>query len=263
MSTGPNENEPQGHPAWQEVLEGIPQEFHASLTAKLADMDKRAQDLVQGTQAQYAPYKEYIDANIPPEVLKQSLYLANQLQNDPEAFVQRAIENFKLEGYTKAEAEEIVNSQVNEWDGEDITQHPMMIQMAKQLEALNGIVTTQQNESQAQKEQREFDEYMEALQEHHKDDGPFDTLYVASLMANNVEAEDAVKQYYDMINNAVASRIGTQQVSTPNAPPVVMGGAGNAGSGSASEPVKMGSLSNGETQDLVIQMIEKMNQQNS
>ncbi len=257
MSTGPNENEPQGHPAWQEILNGIPEEFHAGLTAKLADMDKRAQDLVQGTQTQYAPYKEFADSNIPPEVLKQSLYLANQLQNDPEAFVKRAIENFGLEGFTQAQLEQVAEEMTSEWDGDDISQHPMFQEMKKQLDTVMGVVTTQQQESQTQKEQREFDEYMEGLKDKHKERGEFDPLFVASLMANDVDGDAAVDTYFKMIDDAVASRLGNQQPPNAPTPPVVLGGSGNAGSGSSAEPIKMGSLSNGDTQDLVMKMLEQ------
>ncbi len=246
----------QGHPAWQEILSQLPEDLHSLVKPKLEEWDKRSQDMVQGVHSQYDPYKKFVENKVDPAILEQSLFMANALQNDPEAFVRRVIENYGIESFNQVQQQE-EEHEVPEWDGEDISAHPQFKALADQFKSINDRLEKQDQESQAQREQREFDEYMEGLKEKNKDNGEFNELFVSALMANGLDGDEAVKQYYDMVGSAVAAATGgqQQQQQTP-APPVVLGGSGNAGSGTPDAQVNMGGLKDGQVQDLVIEMLK-------
>lgn len=262
MSNGSNEPDgSQGHPAWQAVLDVIPESLHSIVKPQLMAMDNGVQQKLQELHGSYDPYRKFVDSGIDPNVLEQSLYLANQLRTDPESFVTRAIENFKLQD--KFGPQQQYQSEEEEWDGEDISKHPAFKVLTDRIEQLQTTQQTWEQEREEQTAQEQLDEYLDSMEQQH---GEFDRLYVASLMANNVEAPTAIKQYQDMVNNAALKLTnGTPPADTNSQTPqngyqqapVVMGAAGTAGSGSPAEPVQMGDLKPGEVQDLVLQMLEQ------
>jgi hypothetical protein len=257
------EEQSQGHPAWQEVLNELPEDLRPLIRPKLEEWDKRTQGLVQGVHSQYDPYKKFVENNIDPQVLEQSLYMANALQKDPEAFVKRVIENYGIEAFNAQQQEEEEDEDVSDWDGEDISKHPQFLALAQQLEQINSTLTEQQQKEQQTQAEREHEAYMESLKAKYEDKGEFDELYVSALMANGLEGDKAVEMYYDTISKAVAAATGQQQTQQDQQqPPVVMGGSGNAGSGLPDQKVSMGSLSNGDVQDLVIEMLKKQQESN-
>jgi hypothetical protein len=271
MSQSSNEpNNSQGHPAWSEILDVIPESLHPLIQPKLEDWDKRQQAKLQEVHGSYEPYKRFVESKVDPQVIEQSLYLANHLQNNPKDFVQRAIANYELTDFVPAS--QVQQSQDNElddeWDGDDITKHPAFKQVLDQLGQVQSTLQQSQQQQQEQTAQQQLEEYLDSLESEH---GEFDRLYVASMLANNVDGVQAVKQYQDMVNSAALKLTGmtpeqlaqqqSQQqnqqaplTSTPDAP-VIMGASGNAGSGMPGQPVSMGQLSAGETQDLVLQML--------
>lgn len=270
MSQGSNEpGTSQGHPAWKEILDIIPDSLHPLIQPKLEEWDKRQQDLLQGVHSTYEPYKKFVDNKVAPQVIEQSLYLANHLQNNPKDFVQRAIENYEITDFVPAsqvQQQSTDDDELDGWDGDDITKHPAFKQVMQQLEQTQQSVQAFQQEREQQTQQEQLEEYLDSLEEQH---GEFDRLYVASMLANNVDGPQAVKQYQEMVNSAALKLTGmtpeqlsqqtqqqAQQQSVPDAP-VVMGAGGTAGSGTPGQPVSMGALSAGETQDLVLQMLQQ------
>jgi hypothetical protein len=260
MSQGSTEQEPsQGHPAWQVILDKLPDSLHPLILPELEAMDKRQQAKLQEVYGTYDPYKKFADNKVPAEVIEQALYLANHLQSDPEAFVTRAIQNFNIEKFQQAQATTEPQELEVEWDGEDISKHPALKALTDRIEALQGTVNESQREKQERLQQEQLDQYLDTLEEQN---GEYDRLYVSALMANGVEGPNAVKQYQEMVNAAALKLTG----GTPPVPPaqqqqvqapVVMGASGTAGSGSPNEPISMGGMKNGEVQDLVIQMLEQ------
>lgn len=261
MSTGSTEpNNSQGHPAHKEILDLLPESLHPLIAPKLVEWDKRQQDKLQEVQAAYDPYKQFVDNKIDPQVIQQSLYLANHLQSNPADFVERAIANFDLKQYQHQQQQQNTDDLEDElvnYDGDDISKHPLFKQVMSQLETMQAKQQSwEQKQTQAQQEQQ-LEDYLDSLEEEH---GEFDRLVVASLLANNVDGPTAVKQWQDTVNAAALKLTGVNPEQQNNGQqqqvPVVMGGSGTAGSGTPDERVDMSALSPGETQNLVIQMLE-------
>lgn len=258
-----NDDSAQGHPAYQELLSQIPEEFHNMIIPKLTEWDKKQQDQVQALHTQYDPYKDLIEQGIDPADIEKAAYLLEQFQTNPDAVVKQAIEAFELP-YQLADSNSGNNQNQppaanndSEWEyGDDLANHPLVKQLTTQLETVQNQLKTREEREQEEASASEFQQELTKLQEQYKDQGEFDNLYVTALVAQaDMEPEEAVKAYYQMKADILA---GAQQQNQQqqNQPPVVMGGDGNSGSGLPAEPVKIGELTKGGVSDLVIQMLK-------
>lgn len=252
----PEDNGNSGHPAWQEILDQLPDDLHPLITPKLQEWEQGVQQKLQSVHSQYDPYKPLVENNIPVDMVEQALYLHHQLENNPEELVKKAIEHYKL-GYVPADQVQTPDPEELkdlEFDGVDITKHPAFQQLSKQLEEMNSTLTAQQRAEQEAAEQEELDNYLDELAE---EKGPFNKLMVATLIANGMDGEQAVETYKAEIAQAVQQALGTQQQQQTQQPPVVMGGDGTTGSGLPEQPVSMGKLSKDEILKLSMQFLEQ------
>lgn len=253
----PNDNGNNGHPAWQEILDQLPDDLHPLITPKLEEWDRNVQQKLQEVRAPYDPYKPLVENKIPVDMVEQALYLHHQLENNPQELVKKAIEHYGLDFIPKDQIQTPDPEDLEdlEFDGVDITKHPAFQQLSQQLEQMNSTLTAQQQREQEEAQQEELDNYLNELEQEH---GSFNKLMVATLIANGMDGEQAVETYKAEIAQAVQAALGNnQQQQTQQQPPVVMGGDGTTGSGVPDQPVKMGNLSKDEILKLSLQFLEQ------
>lgn len=135
------------NPAWDPILNLIPEQLHGQVIPHLSKTDKHVQQL----QQTYAPFKQFIDQGITPDVISQSLSLGQAIARDPQAVYDQMREQFNL---SHAETIQTMNKIANDEDEESqgletygdegdededdpIAQHPLFIQMQEQLAAVN------------------------------------------------------------------------------------------------------------------------------
>lgn len=75
-----------GHPAWQEVLNVIPESLHESVRPTLQKWDQGVEQRLSQVHSQYAPYKEFIDNQVETAQLQAGLQLYTALNQDPRGF---------------------------------------------------------------------------------------------------------------------------------------------------------------------------------
>ena len=257
------------NPAWQPFLDKLPSELHPVIIPTLREWDQSVQNKLQDVHKTYDPYKEFVESKVDPEVVRRSLYLADQLESDPELLVNQVIEHFGLDYVKKAMAEAnapVSNSDNDDDDdfdldslGSDISKHPQFKQVMEQVTKMQETLDAKDNETKAEQEQREFEEVLNTLQETNKDKGDFDRLYVSALVTNGVEPAKAVDSYYNIVAEGI-KRAGISSSSSGSPIPVVVGGEGVSGSGIPDQSIKMGDLKNGEVQDLIINMLKQQSQ---
>lgn len=245
-----------GHPAWQEILDQLPDDLHPLITPKLQEWEQGVQQKLQSVHSQYDPYKPLVENKIPVDMVEQALYLHHQLENNPQELIAKAIEHYKLDYVPKDQIQTPDPEDLEdlEFDGVDITKHPAFQQLSKQLEQMNSTLTAQQQAEQEAAEQEELDNYLNELEEKN---GPFNKLMVATLIANGMDGEQAVETYKSEIAQAVQAALGNNQQQQTQQPPVVMGGDGTTGSGLPEQPVSMGKLSKDEILKLSLQFLEQ------
>lgn len=260
MTVGtPEESQGQtGHPAWQEILDGLPDEFHSTLTPKLQAWDQGVQQKLQDVRSQYEgldPYRDIV-RDQDPQFLQGALQLAQAVQQDPNAVAQQLIEAFGLEYAPKG-----AGPSEPEYDlgDDDIANHPMVKAMQQQLDEFNNKFQSREQVEQQTQAEQEHEQYMAELKEEH---GDFDPLFVTALIAQGIDGDEAVRRYNEVVTNGVARMSGATPPATPaGTPPVVMGGDGVTGSGMPEQPVGFGTMSKGNVENLVIQMLNAQKDQ--
>lgn len=253
-----------GHPAWQEILDVLPSELHSVVRPTLENWDKGVQQKLQEVRSQYEPYKEFIDNEVDPELIDQSLTFVHQMNSDPDKIIEQAIEAFGLD-YVKKAAEEVVqqqnNQQLNLNQGDEyenlgeikIEDHPFVKNLQKTVEDLQSKFTKQEEVQQQTEQQKAFQAQLDELQEEH---GEYDRTFVTALMSQGIDGATAVKQYHDTVNQAAAKLAGNNQNQQQETPPVVMGADGSVGSGIPDQPVSFGEVKDKDLNSLVVQMLE-------
>lgn len=251
-----------GHPAWQDILDAIPESLHPLVTPKLQEWDRGVNDKLSQVRSQYDPYKTFVDNKIDPTLLQQAIGLVNAIENDPASVAKDLIDEFGLDYVEKAVAsqqQQPDQSDPDDFFGEvDITKHPAFVQVQQALEQVTNKITAEEETKQQEKARKDFEQSLEGLK---KDpvtgqDREFDPLFVTALMSQGASGEEAVKQYQTIVNQAAAKIAPASQQQDPPAP-VVMGGAGTTGSGLPDGAIKMGDLKRNDVNQMVAEIIAK------
>lgn len=254
----PANSESQGHPAHKEILDVLPESLHHLVQPTLEKWDKGVQEQFQKIHSQYDPYKELIENKIAAEDVKNALWLASEIETNPESIVEQAIEAFGLD-YVKKVIEEEIEFQETEDDDLyeqptfDVTKSPEFIAMKKQLEEVSKGFREEQQTKAQQAAQEKFDAELEQLKTDH---GDYDKVFVTALMSQGIDGAEAVKRYHETVNQAAARIAGTSGNQQQNETPVVLGGSGSTGSGLPTNPVPMGDMPTKDINQLVADLVK-------
>lgn len=242
------QQEIKGHPAWDEILSTVPQEFHHLITPTLEKWDSGVQKKIQDLHSQIDPYREIIE-DIDPEVVDMALKLAEAVQADPRAVYEQLAEAYGFDSSEQGvtEMENTVEDLFN--DGSDTAQ--LANALAEQRAMLEQLQQERQAELEAIAQAQEeaeldelLDEYIDAL---HQEYGDFNEDFVITLMGNGLDGEEAVKEFFSIVQEASQA----QQPSESSSAPTVLGSGGNIPS-NAIDPSK---LNPSQTSELVAQLL--------
>lgn len=250
-----------GHPAWDEILNVVPDEFHEMLKPTLKKWDDGVQEKFQQIHQQYDPYKPLVENNIPLDEVQQALYLAHQLNTNPAELVQQAIDHFNLEQFKQAQSQQQQNlNDPDDPDGsedfslDDLEDDPRYKALLEKQREIESKITKREQEEQEQEAEQALEQYLGELREAH---GEFDENYVVTLLANGVDGEAAVKQFQNTVSQAAQALIQQQQEQNPpRQTAVIAGSGGTSGSGVPDQPLKFGEMKDGQVSDLVAEYIK-------
>lgn len=256
-SSADSNNGTGGHPAWQEIFNEVPPEFHDAIRPTLEKWEKGVNSRFQSLHSEYEPLKTFSKfQDTPPEIIETALAFMQRVEEDPKAVWDLMGETYQFqieqgaEGMQENEGQE---PQQEEFNPEGVD--PAILSQMQQLMQQNQeILQRQQAQDAAAEEARlisELDTYLEELR---AERGDFDEEFVVALMAQGVDGEEAVARFNTLIGNAAQSR------GNPQPTPVVMGGSGGVPSGGGIDPK---SLNNSQTKDLVAQMLEQAAKESS
>lgn len=260
-----NANESQGlNPAWKPLLDKLPDAMHSLVIPELQAWDKNFQEKLQEVRSDYAGFEDFKKAGINPELIKNSLYLYDQFATNPQEVIKEAIEAYELPFVDSASIQQ-TNSDEELEDFEmdsDITKHP---QFSALMEQVNKLQQTTEQQQQQQANEEAVRNHMAWLEEMKKPEkyGDFDDEYVTALMSQGLDGEEAIKRYQSKFASTAGDQLENQQNQQQTAPPVVMGGDGNAGSGLPQSPINFGDMKTAEFNDTVLKMLEADQQNNN
>lgn len=237
-----------GHPAWQEILNAVPEEFHEALRPTLEKWDSGVQKRFNSLHSQYAPLKDY--AEVDPQLIAAGLNLINRIEEDPKAVWDLMRDTYQFESGTTGEQGAPMTVTGN---GNFDEQDEYARQIAAQQQQLEELKQQQQRlleEAESARMASELDAYLAHL---HQEHGDFDNDYVVTLMANGVDGNEAVSRFNSLVESIRGNAEPTPESPTSPSAPSVMG----SGGGVPSRSVDPKSLSNSETKDLVAQLLEQ------
>lgn len=222
-----------GHPAWQEVLQQLPEGYHGLVKPHLEkweqnvsqQMRERAEEIRQ-LREQYSAFEPFVQRGVTPQQLQAAQVLAQQLAQNPQEFWHRLGEHY---GFMSQQAQDdgLEFDDGDESEGtEDIPPHiaQQLQQMQMQQEQLQQYVEQQyQQEVQRQAESEIDNELGQLVQQYNLT--PLEqqeVLQRALVMAQqnpDVTLLDAYKQW-----DAVKRQLFAQQNQNPA--PNVLGTSG-------------------------------------
>jgi len=259
------------NPNWNAFLEAIPPEFHPIVKPILADWDKGVQDKIQSLHKTYEPYKEFAERKVDPQVIGQALDIYSQVTQDPEAFIKKVDEVYELKVINPPSSQAASTDSDDDYDlgdldmSGDITKHPAFQQITQALEALQGQVQSQTQKEQEEQEQRNFEQYLDKLDEQYKDQGGINKMLVTAYMSQGLDGDAAVAAYQKDLTSVIEQNQAlTQQVNQNNGqqdqvadnPPAVMGSSGTTGSGLPDRAEVPSKWTVDQTSDIVAEMLK-------
>lgn len=243
VTAPPVQEEVRLNPAWNDLLEVIPEGVRGNVTPHLQKWDENYQQGLQKVHSQYEPYKPFMDQGVNPEDLNNALLIQQAMEADPQEFVQKVMEFYKIQ---LGEQGQQPNSQ-DESDEDpvfDVTQHPEFQRLNRGFELLAQQTIAQNTAAEEAAVEAQIDnELNEAKQKY----GEFDEGYVFQYChANDCNIETGVQAYLKFAENLVAN------YKPPGAnAPIMMGGGG--GLPSQQTPVK--NLTGQQRRALMVQML--------
>jgi hypothetical protein len=240
---------PVGHPAWKEILDAVPDEFHHLLTPTLEKWDKGVQQKIQDLHSEFDPFKSVVE-DYEPETVAMALNLAEAIQADPAGALAQLQKAYGLSVGVTGEQGVVEDDDAVELDSALEGTDPAI---AKQLAEQRALIEELRAERQAEQEsitQEQEDAELEQMlatyiEDLHKIHGDFDEDFVITLMGNGVDGVEAVERYQGIIANAAP------KVPAGATAPAVLGSGGNIPSGA----VDVTKLSPTQTQDYVAQLL--------
>lgn len=226
------------NPSWNEYLQEVPQEFHDKITPAFQKWDQGVQERFNKVHQEYEPYKAYkpiIDAGIDAETATFALKLLNTMNEDPRTVYEALGNYYKLTGSTGQGQENEPNGTNNE--------DPYAGRFAE-LERQNQIMAATLVGNREKELAAQADAQLDIeLNEARKKFGEFDEKFVLGYMGSGYSTEDAVKAYIEF-RDAERAKFGAK--------PLIMGSGGGIPQFNNTDVRK---LSDGQTRDLVVQML--------
>jgi hypothetical protein len=235
------------NPAWNDMLNDIPQELHAKVTPHLQNWDKGVNDRFQKVHSEYEPWKPLVKSGADPETVGFAVNLLNALEQDPRS-VYEAIGN-----YYKDQLGDVTTSQPSGQgqqgpNNQNLDDKPWLNDMQgimQQNEMLTRAVVAQRQEQENRAADAALDEELSSLKTKY---GNYDEKYVLALISVNpgMTGEQAVQAWQQSIKSYA------EQMGFSAGPkPFIMGG-GSAIPGNGADVKK---LDDKGTKDLVVQYL--------
>lgn len=146
--TTQTESEVSVNPAWQKVLDVLPQEFHKQVLPEFTQWDKNFAEV----QSKYAPYKPLLENNVSMEDIQSSIQLAQFLSSDPQAVYEELGRRY---GFGQEQGREQVNEpnqqQEQEQEYLDLAeqeQNPKLQQLEQTVMGLQQMLTERDQQAQ-------------------------------------------------------------------------------------------------------------------
>lgn len=125
------------HPAYDNLLAELPEAWHSKVIPHLQEQDRNFQQQLE----KFTPFKEFIDGGLQPDIIRDSLRLADVALNDPVYLYKTLAENLRSQGLLEEAAVVEEQAAAIEEDGENYELNPAI---RKEFEARDQVISQQQ-----------------------------------------------------------------------------------------------------------------------
>lgn len=249
-----NEGVADGNPAWQPVLEKLPESLHPLVRPELEAWDKGVQEKLEGLRNEYSQqldvfkdYQRFIDDGVDFNTAATALDVYRQINDDPQAVYDAIGKFFNLTPAQAAEVAETLDDVSG--DGLDDLADPRISQLTKEVEELKAALSERATAEEQKRQDEQLNQELSQLKEKH---GEFDEQFVLTQMVGmGIPAEKAVQNYLNMVEKIR----GESAPSEPAAPAPKVTSA-NGGSIPISPSKRTSEMSGRETRELVVEMLK-------
>ena len=160
----PSEPETKVHPAYEKVLAELPEAWHEKIVPHLQEQDKYFQQQLE----KYTPFKEFMDVDISPDVIRDSLRLAEVALTDPVYLYRTLAEQLRENGML--EEAEYVEQQADAAEEESDEDYELSPALRREFDARDAKLKEQEEyiesvkfEAEVQYEQEELESQIDEL----------------------------------------------------------------------------------------------------
>lgn len=126
-------------PSYEGILKDLPTAWHDKIIPKLQEHDRTFQSQID----QFSPFKEFSDAGIDPDVIRNSLQLADVALNDPVQLYRALAENLRSQGLLEEAA--VADEQADIIEDDDDSDYELSPAIKREFERRDAILEEQQN----------------------------------------------------------------------------------------------------------------------
>jgi len=152
-------NEPyKAHPAHEKLLAELPEAWHQKVLPHLQEQDKYYQQQME----KFSPYKDFLDNNVDPDYINQSIQLAKAISEDPVTIHENLTRALMAQGLIKEQAEEAA-AEIME-DEDFYEESELSPKLQKELAARDAKLEELQNQLSEQDFERQTAEEYEIIE---------------------------------------------------------------------------------------------------
>jgi hypothetical protein len=162
--SAPEAPEAKIHPAYEKVLAELPEAWHEKIVPHLQEQDKYFQQQLE----KYTPFKEFMDVDISPDVIRDSLRLAEVAVSDPVYLYRTLADQLRSQGLL--DEAEIVEKEADKIEESDDDDYELSPALRKEFEARDAKLKEQEDyienmkfEAEVQAEQAELETQIDDL----------------------------------------------------------------------------------------------------
>lgn len=220
-----NQQQPQGgadggNPSWNEILQVLPTSLHGQVRPALEKWDRGVQQRFEQVQQRYSPYSQFVEQGVSPEDIEIALGIAQQINNDPQAFYKTYSEYLGITDKPQGQGQQQPENHDPEFDLGDFSQEPQedprLSQIEQQQQALAAMFIQRQNEEIQRQADAELENTLTAMKQKY---GEYDEEYVLGVvMAHGGDLralEPAIQKYQQMVGQTRQADPNVPQVLTP------------------------------------------------
>ena len=248
-------------PAWQSVLEVLPESLHQVARPVLEEYDQTVTSRYTELEQQYEPWKDVTQYD--PEEVQKAINFALSFNEDPVSVFERIRDHLIETGQLEEEPDEVPPSSPpspappsapdDTGDDDDPVYAKLKAhfdaQFAQFNEILGKVAETENTRAAKEQESQELEALNQHLQELADKHGDLDREFMLAKLARGIDGDTAARQWIATVEAAAGKAV----APAADAPPVLGGGGGSL----PSNQVSPGSLSSSDRKALVEQYLQR------